>query len=111
MSASQTPDTSSPAADQPTPAAPDGPQAPSGLQRALVAIAALLTLLSPFLFFGSNEESVGNELVGDGLLLVTQHPVTRLAAAGSSSWVGWSTFRHSHSNPGRPHLEPLEAPA
>lgn len=84
MSASQNPDTSTSAADQPSTApAAGGPQAPNGLQRALVAIAALLTLLTPFLF-GSNEESVGNELVGDGLLLVTQHPVTRLAPNDAS---------------------------
>jgi|GEM_PF-6958118 len=80
MSASQTTDTTSPAADQPAPApSTGGAGSPSGLQRALVAIAALLTLLTPFLFGSSDVESVGNELVGDGLMLVTQHPVTRLA--------------------------------
>lgn len=80
MSASQTTELSPSDA-----AASIEPASPSGLQRALVAVAAFLALLTPFLFtFDAGQESVGNELVGDGLLLVTQHPVTRIAPNDAS---------------------------
>ncbi|QDU85899.1 Tetratricopeptide repeat protein [Planctomycetes bacterium Pla163] len=94
MSASQTPDQPRPADSGQPSSFHDRPDAevaaaaagPSGLQRALIAIAALLTLLSPFLVtFGEAQRSVGNELVGDGLLLVTQHPVMRSAPVDSGA--------------------------
>jgi tetratricopeptide (TPR) repeat protein len=57
------------------------PEPNSGLERLLVALAALLCLLTPFLIDFDGDGVVGSELVGDGRVIVTQHPVHRTVDA------------------------------
>ncbi|MEZ5978246.1 MAG: hypothetical protein R3F34_08515 [Planctomycetota bacterium] len=104
------PDSSTPVSERaprtsaPAPAPPaDAPKDRSGaadqpttLQRTLVALAALLALLSPFLL-GIGDKS--NELVGDGLVMVVRQPAlasipadnSNLARTLTTDW--WSTLQ------------------
>lgn len=117
MSASKTPDQSRPADSGQPSSSSDRPEAevaaaaagPSALQRALIAVAALLTLLSPFLLtFNEAQRSVGNELVGDGLLLVSQHPVMRSAPVDSGALLdALSTDWWSDLQPGSALYRPV----
>ncbi|MEO0652736.1 MAG: hypothetical protein AAFZ65_18830, partial [Planctomycetota bacterium] len=62
--------TASPNVDAPT------PERPSGLIQALIALLCLASLATPFLAGSSRtSDSVGNELVLDGRLLMTDHEV------------------------------------
>jgi tetratricopeptide (TPR) repeat protein len=61
------------------------PQSPSSVERLLVALAALCALLTPFLFDFDGAGGVGNDLVGDGRVIVTQHPVHSALASSPSA--------------------------
>jgi len=65
------------------------PAGPSALQKTVVAVLAAVFLLHPYLLggaFDSSSRSKGNELVGDGLELVTRHPaLTELQDSASLS--------------------------
>jgi hypothetical protein len=69
---------------------------PPPLYQAIVAVLAAAFLLYPYLFSSPAREkgALGNELVGDGLALVTQHPVLRTvqedgSALASTLTTGW----------------------
>lgn len=66
--------------------APDAaPQSPSGVERLVVVLAALFALLTPFLVDFDGTSGVGNDLVGDGRVIVTQHPVHSALASTPSA--------------------------
>jgi len=73
------------AASQIDPAA--AAQSPSGVERLLVALAALCALLVPFLVDFDGTGGVGNDLVGDGRVIVTQHPVHSAVANTPSALI------------------------